>query len=222
MLLSTWRSADTFEDPAAIRRAVLEVHIGRFYRTRPFGVIDQATLGEFDVAWTDYDIDDSRVHLVVGYFALADLPAWSEALADHVASMPPDDELVIDVVGWRDGERPDIDDAAAELGALLDRCRFGRQVRRIDVDITSSATPGDDRFWSQNLTFRQEPDGVTSSRTSCTGICIRCSPSGSRCGVCRTSASNDDRRRRTSTCSTGSPTPIRVISDCSPSRRSAT
>jgi acetyl-CoA carboxylase carboxyltransferase component len=96
---------------------------------------------------------------VVGYFALADLPAWSEALAGTAASIPPDHELVIDVVAWRDGERPDIVDAAAELGALLDRCSFGRQVRRIDVDITSSTTPSENRFWSQNLTFRQEPDG---------------------------------------------------------------
>jgi acetyl/propionyl-CoA carboxylase alpha subunit/acetyl-CoA carboxylase carboxyltransferase component len=159
LLLSTWRSAETFEDPAAVRRAVLEVHIGRFYRARRFGAIDQATLGEFDVAWTDYDVDGSRVHLVVGYIALADLPAWSEALAAHVATIPPDDEFVIDVVGWREGERPDIDAAAEELGALLDRCRFGRRVRRIDVDITSSVAPGEDRFWSQNLTFRQGADG---------------------------------------------------------------
>jgi acetyl/propionyl-CoA carboxylase alpha subunit/acetyl-CoA carboxylase carboxyltransferase component len=159
MLLSTWRSAETFEDPAAIRRAVLEVHIGRFYRTRRFGVIEQGSIEGFDIAWTDYDIDGSRVHLVVGYFGLEDLPAWSRALADHVASMPADDELVIDVVAWRHGERPDIGGAAAELGALLDRCRFGRQVRRIDVDVTGSTTPSDDRFWSQNLTFRQEPDG---------------------------------------------------------------
>jgi acetyl/propionyl-CoA carboxylase alpha subunit/acetyl-CoA carboxylase carboxyltransferase component len=160
LLLSTWRSADTFERPAGVRRAVLDVHIGRFYRTRPFGVIEQGTFDGFDVAWTDYDVDDSRVHLVVGYFGLADLPAWSAAIAAHASTIPPDDELVIDVVAWRDGDRQDIADAAGELGALLDRCDFGRQVRRIDVDISSSTTPGEDRFWSQNLTFRQEPDGA--------------------------------------------------------------
>ena len=159
MLLSTWRSADTFDDPGAVRRAVLEVHIGRFYRIRRFEVVGQATLGDFDVAWTDYDIDANRVHLVVGYLPLADLPAWSEALADRLAFVPPDDELVIDVVAWRDGERTDIADAAAELGDLLDQCSFGRQVHRIDVDITSPAGRSDDRRWSQNLTFRQESDG---------------------------------------------------------------
>jgi acetyl/propionyl-CoA carboxylase alpha subunit/acetyl-CoA carboxylase carboxyltransferase component len=159
LLLSTWRSADTHEDPSAVHRAVLDVHIGRFYRTRRFGVIEQGTIDGFDVAWTDYDIDDSRVHLVVGYFALSELPAWSRALADHLVTTPPEDELVIDVVAWRNGDRPEITDTAAELGVLLDRCDFGRRVRRIDIDITSTTTPNDERFWSQNLTFRQQADG---------------------------------------------------------------
>jgi acetyl/propionyl-CoA carboxylase alpha subunit/acetyl-CoA carboxylase carboxyltransferase component len=159
LLLSTWRSADSFDHPAAVRRAVLEVHVGRFYRIRRFGAIEQAVVDGFDVAWTDYDIDSVRVHLVVGYLAFADLPAWSEAIAAHLADIPPDDEVVIDVVAWRPGERPDIADVANELGELLDGCSFGRQVHRIDVDISSSATVGDDRSWSQNLTFRQESDG---------------------------------------------------------------
>jgi acetyl/propionyl-CoA carboxylase alpha subunit/acetyl-CoA carboxylase carboxyltransferase component len=159
LLLSTWRSAETFDDPLAVRRAVLDVHIGRFYRIRRFEVVDQAELGGFDVAWTDYDIDGTRVHLLVGYLAFADLPAWSAAVAEHLSSIPPDDELVIDIVAWRAGERPDIDDAASEFGALLERCEFGRQVHRIDVDISSSTAPADDRFRAQNLTFRQEPDG---------------------------------------------------------------
>jgi acetyl/propionyl-CoA carboxylase alpha subunit/acetyl-CoA carboxylase carboxyltransferase component len=159
LLLSTWRSADTFDDPVAARHAVLDVHIGRFYRIRRFGVIDRAELGGFDVAWTDYDIDGTRVHLVVGYLALADLPAWSEAVAEHLTSIPPDDELVIDIVAWREGEPPDIDDAATELADLLERCEFARQVHRIDVDISGSTATPDERFRSRNLTFRQEADG---------------------------------------------------------------
>ncbi|MBK6870182.1 MAG: hypothetical protein IPG94_01980 [Kineosporiaceae bacterium] len=156
-LLRAWLDAEGL-DPArreALRQAVLEVYIRRFYRIRVLAPVRPVEQDGWSLAATTYPLDDRRIHLVVGYASLDQLVGLSRAMAAHLASVPAESEVVVDIVTWRDGERTDIDVTAAEVTSLLARCEFGRVLHRLDVTVTSTAGEGPEHFRTQHLTFRQ-------------------------------------------------------------------
>jgi acetyl/propionyl-CoA carboxylase alpha subunit/acetyl-CoA carboxylase carboxyltransferase component len=157
LLLDTWRTSGAFAE--ALRRLVLEVHVRRVFRICRLGEITFGTADGHCFAATDYAVDDEAAHLVVGYLPLADLPAWSAALARQFADTPADRAVVVEVAAWRDGEDRDVAETAAEVGEILRRCAFGRTLRRVDVTVTNVATPPTSALRTQNVTFVAAPDG---------------------------------------------------------------
>jgi len=157
LLLETWRN-DAARS-AALCRLLLEVHLRRVYRICRFGEIAFGEAGPFRYASTDYAADGESARLVVGYLPLEELPAWSAALARHLADIPAGRPVVVDVATWRDGVRRQIAETAARVGELLAACAFGRPLLRIDVAVTTSAAPKAEPFRAHDVTFVQAGGG---------------------------------------------------------------
>ncbi len=158
MLLTSWLDADP-STALAVRRLVLEVYVRRFYRICEFGeIVIHETAGS-PYATTSFCAGDLDVHVVVGYLPLSDLPTWSEAIAPQIASWSADHAVVVDIVAWRDGARPDIADTAGEVAELAGRCAFGRHLHRLDVTVSSASGPVEERFRSQHISLTQSDDG---------------------------------------------------------------
>ena len=155
LLLGSW-GPDRPAPPVALRQLVLEVYIRRFYRTFRFDDIAFHEAGGHQYATIDVRLDDIDTHVVVGHLPLVELPAWSAALAGALADVDAARQVVIDAVTWRDGERPDIADLAAEASELSAQCRFGRPVRRLDLTVTSATGPREEHFRTQHVTFEEQ------------------------------------------------------------------
>jgi acetyl/propionyl-CoA carboxylase alpha subunit/acetyl-CoA carboxylase carboxyltransferase component len=142
------------------REVLLEVYTRRYYRIRDLGSLSFAAADGYLVCATDYDLPDRRIHLVTACASLAELPALSRAVARHLAQLAdPTRQVVVDLLTWRAGERPEIDTLAAEVAELLGACRFGRPLWRVDVTVTSTEGPLVEHLRTQHLTYRQPEDG---------------------------------------------------------------
>ncbi len=162
LLLNSWRASQ--EDPprakaTAFRRALLETYARRFYRMRALHGLDFETVGDLELAFANYEHDGQDYHLVVGYLPYDDVPAASRAIATHLAGAAFQREAVVDLVTWRDGERPDLEDLATETAELLGECDFGRILHRLDLTVTSLAGGEAERLRTQHLTYRHGIDG---------------------------------------------------------------
>ena len=159
ILLRSW--LDGVDDPRldAYRECLLEVYARRFYRIRDLHGLDHDTVDGHQLAYADYVHEGLHVHLVVAYLPMDDLPRAAAAIAQHLASAPTDRAVVVDLVLWRTGTRPDIDVLAAESGRALDGCDFGRPLHRIDLTVTSAEGGDTGAMRTQHLTFRQPSSG---------------------------------------------------------------
>ncbi len=135
------------------------MYVRRFYRLRSLGEIEVAPVAGQRMAWTTYPLDDETVHLVVGYLPMGDLPLFARAVAEHLSTVPDEHRVVVDVVTWRTGERPQIDETAAQVSELANSCDFGRRLHRLDVTVTSTDGAGPEHFRTQHLTLRAAADG---------------------------------------------------------------
>ncbi len=158
-LLRAWLDAAPDPALAAYRECVLEVYARRFYRIRGLHGLDHDTVDGTQLAFADYEHEGVGVHLVVAYLPVEDLARLSRAVATHLASTPSDREVVVDVVLWRRGERPEVEDLAEEAAGWLAASHFGRPLHRLDLTITSIEDDQVGALRTQHLTFRQGPDG---------------------------------------------------------------
>ncbi|MGB8379876.1 MAG: carboxyl transferase domain-containing protein [Dermatophilaceae bacterium] len=156
-LLDAWLRAD--ESNRAARDGVLEVYARRFYRIRNLHDVTTANADGFLLGEADYEHDGMPVHLVVAYLPLTDVPAFARAVRGALAEVPAYREIVVDIVTWRPGHRPRIDELATQVADLIAGCRFGRALHRFDLTITSTDDSDAQGHGTQHLTFRSGPDG---------------------------------------------------------------
>ncbi len=144
----------------AFRRALLETYLRRFYRMRDLHGLDFDTRAGLDVVWARYEHEGLPVHAVVAYLPMADLATASSALAGHLAEHASDREVVLDLVMWADGPRPEVEATAQQAAELLSECDFGRPLHRLDLTITWLDGGGPERARTQHVTFRSDPGGT--------------------------------------------------------------
>ena len=144
----------------AFRRALLETYLRRFYRMRDLHGLDFDARDGLDLAYAHYELDGLRVHVVTGYLPVDDLTRASQVIARHLAERAGDRDVVVDLVVWRQGSRPEIDVTAADAAGLLAECDFGRPLHRLDLTITSLEGGGPERDRTQHVTFRSDPAGA--------------------------------------------------------------
>ncbi len=138
------------------RQVLLEVYTRRYYRTRALGHLDFPVHSGQIVAVTDYDVQGKPIHLVTSCAGLAELPELARAVAAHRQGIRRN--VVVDLLMWRPGSRPDIDALAAEVEKLLGQCDFGGPLWRLDISVTSAEGTIAEHLRTQHLTYRQ-PDG---------------------------------------------------------------
>ncbi|MBK8469209.1 MAG: hypothetical protein IPL45_05315 [Actinomycetales bacterium] len=162
-LLEAWLNADDDPGATAYRHVLLEVYARRFYRIRELCNLATGAVGSgdatFEIGSADYEHAGMPVRLVVAYLPLAQLPTFADALHAHLQGVPAGREVVVDVVVWRGGDRPDIGDLAADIGDLLQRCDFGRRLHRLDLTLTTLGDAERDGSNTQHLTYREAADG---------------------------------------------------------------
>ncbi|MBV8346316.1 MAG: ATP-grasp domain-containing protein, partial [Mycolicibacterium sp.] len=109
-LLRRWRDST---DPA-LHRALLEVHLRRFYRIRELRDVGSTEQDGWLLGSADYDIDDQPIHLIGAYGPLVELPKLAQAIACHLGTAGTERQVVIDLVLWRHGEITDVDTVIGE------------------------------------------------------------------------------------------------------------
>jgi acetyl/propionyl-CoA carboxylase alpha subunit/acetyl-CoA carboxylase carboxyltransferase component len=152
-MLHRWASATS-----EFRDALLEVHLRRYYRIYELRDVHFGRYDGCHYAYADFAGEDERGHLMVLYVGEQDLPGALPVVAEHLAGRDPVQQVVVDLVTWRRGDRVDADALAAEYGMQLAAVDLGRAVDRFDVTVTSEgAEPEHNR--TQHFTFRQTDDG---------------------------------------------------------------
>jgi acetyl/propionyl-CoA carboxylase alpha subunit/acetyl-CoA carboxylase carboxyltransferase component len=154
-LLRRWLATED----VSFREVLLEVYVRRFYRIRQLRDLAFDQRDGYLLCVSDYDWENKRIHLVVGYTELTELPDLARAVAAHLADVPSDRQVVLDVTCWRVGEHVPAEQTAPELERLLTRCRFGRDLWRLDVTVTSTGGEQEEHFRTLHMTFRSTADG---------------------------------------------------------------
>ncbi|MEZ5194005.1 MAG: carboxyl transferase domain-containing protein [Nocardioides sp.] len=154
MLLNAWLDSTEDADASGFHQLILEAYARRFYRIRNLHGLDHDTVAGQLLAFANYEHDGMPVHLVVAYLPLADLPALSRAVAQHLVSVPAGREAVVDLVTWCESTCPPIEEMSARVRELLAETDFGRPLHRLDLTITSREGAGPERDRTQHLTFR--------------------------------------------------------------------
>jgi acetyl/propionyl-CoA carboxylase alpha subunit/acetyl-CoA carboxylase carboxyltransferase component len=150
-LLRRWRgTADR-----ALHRILLEIYTRRFYRIRTLAGLQVTEVDGWLLGSADYDLADTKIHLVTAYAPLIELPRLSHALAAHLRTAGGGREVVVDLASWRHGEPADVETVLVELGKLLPDCDFGRRLRRLDVTVTTVDGSAPERFRTHHVTYRQ-------------------------------------------------------------------
>jgi acetyl/propionyl-CoA carboxylase alpha subunit/acetyl-CoA carboxylase carboxyltransferase component len=156
-MLRRWHESD---DNLAMRAALLEVHSRRFFRIRNLHDLHITEHAGFLIAQGEYEHEGLDVHLAVAYTELSHLPQLIAALREAFADVPESREIVVEVVAWRSGVRPDPDVMSSELKGLLDQCDCGRPLRRIDITLTHLGGTVAEHLRTQHFTYRPDPDGA--------------------------------------------------------------
>ncbi len=154
-LLRRWLGTS---DPR-VQRVLLEVYARRYYRIRELRDLDFDEHDGHMLCASDYDWENKHIHLVVAYSRLSELPALARAVAAHLADIPRDRQVVVDVATWREGSPVPMEETAPEVEELLGTCDFGRTPWRTDVTVTSTGGDEAEHFRTVHLSFRPKADG---------------------------------------------------------------
>ncbi len=154
-LLRRWLGSS---DPG-FRRIILEVYARRYYRIRELRDLHFDEHNGDLLCFADYDWENKHVHLVVAYAELRRLPDVAHAVADHLAGVPKDRQVVIDLATWRRGEHTSVEETAPQVEELLAACDFGREPWRLDVTVTSTGGDEAEHFRTLHLSYRSKAGG---------------------------------------------------------------
>jgi acetyl/propionyl-CoA carboxylase alpha subunit/acetyl-CoA carboxylase carboxyltransferase component len=142
----------------ALREVLLEVYLGRYYRTRALHDLRFVRRDDALIATADYEFEDRRIHLVSGFAPDEDLEAWLSNVRDYLRGADEQRGLVLDIVTWRAASPESTDALAASLTELLDSVGFDRRLHRVDFTVTHGGREAEHARTS-HVTFRHGADG---------------------------------------------------------------
>jgi acetyl/propionyl-CoA carboxylase alpha subunit/acetyl-CoA carboxylase carboxyltransferase component len=157
---------DGYRDADGTTRArLLEARTRRFYRIRDLTGLRCETFGRHLTCLADYPGTGQGaqpVHLVTAYVPLAEMPMFASALTAHLRGLGAGRPVVVDIESWRNEPFRDGDEMARELADLLARTRFGRDLHRLVITVTSAtggAGHAEEHQRTQTFTYRQTSAG---------------------------------------------------------------
>jgi acetyl/propionyl-CoA carboxylase alpha subunit/acetyl-CoA carboxylase carboxyltransferase component len=162
VLRDSYRRAD-----ASTRARLLEVRTRRYYRIRDLTGLRCQKFGSYLTCLADYAdsaTGGGPTHLVSAYVPIAELPAFAEAVARHLRGLPPGRHIVVDIDSWRSDPFSAEENMASELAGLLACARFGRDLYRLDITVTSESGGdghAEEHLRTQHFSYRQTGNGLT-------------------------------------------------------------
>jgi acetyl/propionyl-CoA carboxylase alpha subunit/acetyl-CoA carboxylase carboxyltransferase component len=140
------------------QRALLEAAVRRYYRIRDLTNLTVVEAGEHLLCIADYAHENGgSVHLVAAFAASAQAPSLIAAIRGHLADLPADLPVVVDVHTWQRQELPDADTEERTLRAEIEHGEsFGRPVHRVDVTVTAEAS-ADSASTTYRFSWRSDP-----------------------------------------------------------------
>ena len=135
----------------ALRQALLEVMVRRFYRIRELRGVAFAAVDGQAFAIADYDFQGSRVHLIATHAGPEGLAPSLAAVRGLASQAAPGSEIVADLYFWSAGPPADEDAAAAKIAALLADGNHPQDLRRVAVTVSSPQG-------LRNFTFRRSEE----------------------------------------------------------------
>ncbi|WP_242393182.1 carboxyl transferase domain-containing protein [Anaeromyxobacter oryzisoli] len=143
---------------AAIRPALVEILLRRYYRTVPLAGVSPRELDGFACATAEHDVDGRRERLVAGFARAADAPRLARALARYAAEVPAGMDLTIEAYLWADDPSGPPEVLAARLGDALEGAGFPRPLRRASFVVARAGRGLGRQASQQHLSFRGGPD----------------------------------------------------------------
>jgi acetyl/propionyl-CoA carboxylase alpha subunit/acetyl-CoA carboxylase carboxyltransferase component len=142
----------------ALRQAMLEVLLRRYYRFRELRQITSGRIKGVDYAGAEYDFEGRRIHVFAAHASEDRLGQAVKALRPLIDPIPPEHEVVVDFYLWRPQTAPDPEEARRGLEAALADVAFGRPIRHVTVAL-ASPYGGLGKGGNQHFTFRPAPGG---------------------------------------------------------------
>jgi len=141
-----------------LQGALLETAVRRYYRIRAIENVATQTVSGVPICTADYAHEGHQVHLVMAYVPLEGLAALANGLRGHLADVPAEADVVLDVQTWRSGSPLSADQTAALAHEVLDGVDPGRPLHRVDVAITTDGA-GARGPVTHHVTFRTDAEG---------------------------------------------------------------
>ncbi len=134
----------------ALREAMLEVMVRRYYRIRELDSVSFAREDGEVWALAEYDWQDSHVHLFATHAGIGRMAETFGTLRRLAARPVPGTEVVADLYFWSPEPKPD-DEAVAEIATLLEAAGYPADLRRVAVAVSGPETV-------RNYTFRRSAE----------------------------------------------------------------
>ncbi len=156
--LLTLLTSRLLEAPPATRQLLLEVLTRRFYRIRNLGPIAAVESKGHCAALTEYEHEESLIHLIAADAVFSELSYALKALLPRISRFPENEDVALDLYVVNPGESGDPDETEKMISAILNGIKIPHPLRRIVLCIT---TPGLEigEGKTMSYTYRPSPEG---------------------------------------------------------------
>jgi acetyl/propionyl-CoA carboxylase alpha subunit/acetyl-CoA carboxylase carboxyltransferase component len=142
----------------AMRGALLEVLVRRYYRTRELAQVRVSSDAKRALVRAEYPLDGRRVRLLATHARAGELADALRFLLPLVSDPPDGEDVVLDLCLWHDGALAPAEQNAQSVREVLDAVLGDRRLRRVGITF---GVPGNGQWESslQYFTFRSGRGG---------------------------------------------------------------
>jgi hypothetical protein len=143
---------------AVFRRLMLEILISRYYLVRTLSEFRTVAMNGHACVSAEYEEAGNRIHIFASHTEYQQLAEAMKAIVPFVATVPANEEVVLDFFTWRQHPLAEPDVAQAEIHSVINQTDYPRSVRHILVAVSGAGRdPG--LGGMQHFTFEPSADG---------------------------------------------------------------
>ncbi len=140
----------------ALRQAMLQVLLLRYYRSRNVAGIRHADVNGRCCLAAHYEHEGKTIHVFTTEAAYCEFTEAARSIAPLIYSLPPDEDVVLDLFVRQPAPAADFDASAHEIETLLNQVAFPCPLRRI---VVASTGPHHGSVSTQCFTYRHTASG---------------------------------------------------------------
>ena len=158
--VATLLSAHFATAAPAMRQLMLEVMISRYYCVRKLSEFRGVPLDGFSCVSAEYVEDGKRIHIFSAHADYHQLADALKAILPVIASVPAEEEVVLDCFTWNSAPLSAPDVAEREIGSIVNSADFPRPLKQIVVAVSGAGQdPG--MAGMQHFTYEPGENGYT-------------------------------------------------------------